>query len=538
MSAVPEEVDFVVVGAGSAGCVLAARLSEDGRNTVALLEAGGDADSTMIRMPMAWMPVSADPRYGWGLMSEPDPHMGGRALPIPRGKLLGGSSAINGTMYIRGAAADYDAWRDMGLPGWGYDDVLPYFKRSETNWRGASEDHGGSGPLSVTPLKKHDELYPAMIGAAREIGYDETPDFNVAEPEGFGIPDCTIRNGRRDSTARAYLDPARGRSNLKVVTGAHATRVIFEGTRAVGVEYDRGGERHVIRARREVVLCGGAFGSPQLLMLSGIGPAAHLRGHGLDVRHDSPGVGQDLQDHPIAMTIWQAARENTFDRELRLDRMALNVARWFLTGKGTPAQSPLTVQGFVRSGPEQDRPDLQFQVSHTSYLARVWFPFWRKGAGHQFTSGAVLLDPESRGEVTLASPDPAASPKILLNFMAAPGDRERLRASIHLMRRFFHTQAAQQAVTNEIAPGPEAASDEALDGWLDQSVISGGHPACTCAMGAGEDAVLDAELRVRGADGLRVVDASSMPRIIRGNTNAPVIMMAEKASDLILGRSL
>src|SRR5690606_8160463 len=263
-----------------------------------------------------------------------------------------------------------------------------------------------------------------------------------------------------------------------------------------------------VRARREVVLCGGAIHSPQLLLLSGIGPGAHLREPGIEVVRDLPGVGRNLQDHPIAVTAWQAAKGNTFDRELRLDRMTWNVLKWALSGKETPAQSPLTVQGFVRSGPGQERPDLQFQVSHTSYMARVWFPGWRKGAGHQLTAGCVLLNPESRGAVTLGSADPMAPPKVLLNFLAEPGDRERLRASMRLMREFFATAPASETVAAEIAPGAQAQDEAALDGWLDASVISGGHPACTCAMGTGDGAVLDAELRVRGIDGLRVADAS------------------------------
>jgi choline dehydrogenase len=516
---------------------LANRLSAEPGATIVLLEAGEDISHSLIEMPMAWMRAQADPRFGWNYMSEHEPHMDGRAQPLPRGKLLGGSSAINGTMWIRGAAADYDGWRDRGLAGWGYADLLPYFRRSETSWRGEGRDHGGSGPLSVCPLPADPFLLPRMVETARALGFPASADFNIARPEGFGLADVTVGKGRRHSTARAYLDPVRGRANLAIEIKALATRVLIDEGRAVGVEYRRGGETRRLRARREVILAGGAFNSPQLLMLSGIGPAAHLREYGVDVVADLSGVGANLQDHPIALSIWAASGPYSFDRKLRLDRLALGVLRWRLFGTGFATGSPLSVQAFIRSDPAEARPDVQFQVSHTSFLARPWFPGWRKGAGHQFTAGALLLDPESRGRVSLRSPDPADPPRILLNFLEAERDRAKLRTMIRFARRFFATAPASDLVVGEVGPGPQAESDEAIDAWNRSLVMSGGHPTSTCAMGVGEEAVVDAELKVRGIAGLRVVDASVMPELIRGNTNAPVVMIAEKASDLILGRA-
>ncbi|HTW38967.1 MAG TPA: GMC family oxidoreductase N-terminal domain-containing protein [Steroidobacteraceae bacterium] len=529
--------DFIIVGAGSAGCVLASRLSEDSSRTVLLLEAGGfEHRHRRMRMPLAWRDTFMDPRLGWGYSSEPEPYADARRIPVPRGKVLGGSSSVNGMMYSRGHPADYDAWRSLGLAGWSYAEVLPYFRRSESNWRGESRYHGASGPLTVARHLTDDTIYPRLIATAAKLGYPELDDFHGPDVVGFSAPDFNVHRGRRASTAARYLRPAMSRPNLATEVGALAHRVLFEGSRAIGIEYARAGQVLRARAEREVILAAGAFNSPQLLLLSGVGPAAELEALGIRPLHALPGVGKNLQDHQSVGAVFAARGPITFESCLRLDRLALAVLRWQLLGTGPVAGLPVAAQGFLRIRPETRGADVQFLVSPVSMLARAWFPGWRKGAGHVFSTANVVLHPESRGEVTLRSSDPHAPPRIRFNLLQAQADRWTLRYMLKFVRTFFATPPASELVSGELLPGPRIASDEELDAHVRRSVATAMHPTSTCAMGTDAQAVVDAELRVRGLAGLRVVDASVMPRIIGGNTNAPVIMIAEKASDLILGR--
>ncbi len=530
--------DFIVVGAGTAGCVLAARLTEDPNNSVLLLEAGGPEHRHLkMKMPLAWRDTFTDPALSWGYKSEPEPYADSRNVAAPRGKVLGGSSSVNGMMYQRGHAADYDKWRRSGLPGWSYAEVLPYFNRAETNWRGASKYHGGTGPLTTSRHVPDDFIYPRLIETATSLGFRHLEDFHGAEAEGFSTPDFNTHKGHRASTASRYLRPVLSRPNLRVATNALTTRLLFRRNRAIGVEYEYNGQLVKAFADREVIIAGGTFNSPQLLLLSGVGPADELETSGVTVFHDLPGVGKNLQDHQSIGVVYAASGPITFDNELRWDRLALHTLRWRLLGTGPVAGLPVAAQGFYRSRPELQWPDVQFLISPVSMAARPWFPRWREGAGHVFSMANVVLHPESRGEVTLRSTNPKDPPRILFNLLKAPEDRATFRAMLRFARKFFATAPASTLVSDEQLPGAAIQSDKEIDAWARRMVGTAMHPTSTCSMGIDSLAVVDAQLRVRGLESLRVVDASVMPLIPGGNTNAPVVMIAEKASDMILGRT-
>ncbi len=528
--------DYVIVGGGTAGCVLASRLSADPANRVLLLEAGGSGGRLRMRMPLGFPALKDDPATDWCYSTEPEPHAAGRRLPRVHGKGLGGSSSINGMTALRGHPLDYDEWRALGLAGWGHADLLPYFRRAETSWRGAGPLHGGDGPWTLMPAAP-DPLRDAVLEAAHATGRRAVADFDDGDPEGVGMPDVSIAGGERASAYRCYLAPVLHRANLTVRTGARALRLIVGKSRVLGVEYRRRGETCAVHAGREVVLCGGAYNSPQLLMLSGIGDVDALRAAGVEPAHHLPGVGRNLQEHASVPLRFAATTRNTFHRQLRVDRAAVSVLRWGLFRSGPMTRLPLAAMAYHRTREGLDRPDIQVIYSSGRLDDRLWFPVLRPGLGHFISAGIAVARPASRGWVKLRSADPEAPPRIQLNLLAEARDRVALREGLKAQRDFFRAAPLASLVGAEVMPGPATATDAEIDARLPGIAGAAHHPAGTCAMGTGDEAVVDAELRVRGLAGLRIADASVMPRLVGANTYATVIMIGEKAADLILGKA-
>jgi choline dehydrogenase len=525
-----EEFDFIVLGAGSAGCVLANRLTEDGRHRVLVLEAGGKDNDPWIHIPLGYGRTFTKPSVNWLFQTEPEPHCGNRRIQQPRGKVLGGSSSINGLLYLRGHPEDYNHWRQLGCIGWSYDDVLPYFKKSEHQERGADAHHGTGGPLAVSDIRDKHPLVDAYIEAAVQAGYRQTPDFNGAEQEGFGYYQTTMRDGMRWSAAKGYLRPAMRRPNLKVETGAFATRVLLEGTRASGVEYIHGNVRKSARARGEVILSLGAFQSPQLLMLSGIGPADQLRRHGIGVVADRPSVGQDMQDHYACRFIWKCTEPITLNDTVSSSARSFAAGVQFASQRRGPlTRGAGTGGGFVRTGPSAAHPDIQTHIAlfSTDKIGTTLHPF------SGFNTPFLLLRPESRGRVEIRSADPHDAPLIFGGYLAARRDCDTLVEAFKIVRRIMSQPAIARFVASEHEPGERITSDADILEYIRQRGSTAFHPTTTCRMGTDDRAVVDERLRVRGVTGLRVVDASIMPAVVSGNTNGPVIMIGEKAADMI-----
>ena len=525
------EFDYIIVGAGSAGCVLANRLSADGKHSVLLLEAGPKDSNLWIHVPLGYGKLFKDKTVNWMYQTEPEPGLDGRTIFQPRGKVLGGSSSINGLLYVRGQHEEYDRWRQHGNGGWGYDDVLPYFKKAENQARGADEFHGVGGPLPVSDSRHGDPLSDAFIAAAAETGIPVNKDFNGASQEGAGWFQTTTRNGKRASTAVAYLRPAKGRKNLHVETSALAQRILFEGRRAVGLEYRKEGSLRTARARREILVSSGAYNSPQLLQLSGVGPAELLKKHGIDVVLDAVGVGHDLQDHMQIRVVMRCSQPITLNDIVNHPlRRIMAGARYAAFRKGPLTIAAGTSGAFFKTNPRLATPDIQIH----------FLPFSTDKMGEKlhafsgFTASVCQLRPESRGSLRIKSADPSVPPEIRINYLATETDRTANVEGLKILRKILHAPALRPFVVDEYDPGAKVVSDEDLLVHCRRRGSTIYHPTSTCRMGNDPLAVVDQRLKVRGIEGLRVVDGSIMPDLVSGNTNAPIVMIAEKASDMIL----
>ena len=529
------DCDFIVVGAGSAGCIVAARLSESGAHQVVLLEAGGEDDSFWIHTPLGYGKLYADPKYNWLYEAEGEAELGGHKSYQPRGKVLGGTGSINGMIYMRGHPEDFAFWTRQGISGWNYEDVLPYYRRSETNQHGASRYHGADGPVHITDAPRH-ELSDAFIAAAQQAGHTRNDDFNGATQDGFGYNQMTIRAGKRSSTAVAFIKPARGRKNLRVITHAQATRVLIENGEAVGVEYLQDGALVQVRARREVIVCGGAINSPQILELSGIGAGALLQRHGIEVKADLPGVGENLQDHFVVPMTYRCTRPITINDVVNnpLRRMAAGL-QYLLLRTGPLAANASLCGGCVRTDPALPAPDVKINLqlwhraSHGRDKSKVGLSPYSA-----FGTNVVLLHPDNRGSVHIKSADPREHPRMHFNLFVSESDQRSAVAGLKILRQIMAMPAIAPYVASEDSPGPAQASDEALLAHCRKQGRSNHHAASSCKMGVDSMAVVDSRLRVHKVGRLRVADASIMPRIVSGNTHGPAMMIGEKAAAMIL----